>query len=204
MNVPTFIPGDHIVGTKNEFWKRRGSVAESHKAIPKTKILIRWDGDDFDEIVPRASIAKVEGHGSLEEDQSDEARSEASLSESSVQESLQESQHDEIFDEEAENEDADETNDSTVEEDNSDDTPPSLPLPVAPQPTNPPNGDGGRGRGARGSQNGRGLGRGRGSGGGRGSEVAKLRSHSYANGKKSQMLFTICTMGTQPMITTHD
>jgi hypothetical protein len=51
-----FIPGDRVEGTKAEFWKRRGAIAESHASLPKTKILVRWDDDEFDEVVPRASL----------------------------------------------------------------------------------------------------------------------------------------------------
>lgn len=70
------IPGDRVEGIKAEYWKRRGAIAESHASLPKTKILVRWDGDGFDEVVPRASLKTVdvetENVADDDDDESDE------------------------------------------------------------------------------------------------------------------------------------
>lgn len=101
-----FIPGDRVEGTKAEFWKRRGRIAESHATLAKTKILVRWDGATVDEIVPRASIKVIdtdmeESHN--DDDEESEGGGETSLSDAELD--IEDRESDQTDEDEEEEED---------------------------------------------------------------------------------------------------
>lgn len=53
-----FIPGDLVVVVKGDFCNRRGMIAETQRLKAKTRVVVIWDGDDHESIVPRAHIKK--------------------------------------------------------------------------------------------------------------------------------------------------
>lgn len=73
-NPDVFYPGDRVEGTKHEYWRLRGRIAESQSLQGKRKVLVRWDGTEVDAAVPRASLKIIPEEAVEDENDDDEER----------------------------------------------------------------------------------------------------------------------------------